>query len=74
MAIADFDSQVHSSCHSFGGLIVVRLLLGAFEASSAPCLILITGMWYKVRVVPNPFVGIVLIVMASSSVPNNLCE
>ncbi|EXJ64983.1 hypothetical protein A1O7_01322 [Cladophialophora yegresii CBS 114405] len=38
---------VHSSCHNFSGLIVVRLLLGVFEASSAPCLILITGMWYK---------------------------
>ncbi|KIW72454.1 hypothetical protein PV04_00645 [Phialophora macrospora] len=38
---------VHSSCHNFGGLIVVRLLLGMFEAASAPCLILITGMWYK---------------------------
>ncbi|OAG39523.1 hypothetical protein AYO21_06167 [Fonsecaea monophora] len=38
---------VHSACHNFGGLIVVRLLLGVFEASSAPCLILITGMWYK---------------------------
>ncbi|RFU34509.1 hypothetical protein B7463_g1801, partial [Scytalidium lignicola] len=29
------------------GLIVVRLFLGTFEAASAPCLILITGMWYK---------------------------
>lgn len=38
---------VHSACKNFGGLIVVRLLLGCFEAASAPCLILITGMWYK---------------------------
>ena len=38
---------VHSACKNFGGLIVVRLLLGVFEAASAPALILITGMWYK---------------------------
>ncbi|OAP57655.1 hypothetical protein AYL99_08393 [Fonsecaea erecta] len=38
---------VHSACSNFGGLIVVRLLLGMFESASAPCLILITGMWYK---------------------------
>lgn len=47
-AFTDFDCIVHSSCSSFGGLIVVRLLLGVFEAASAPCLVLITGMWYKV--------------------------
>ena len=38
---------VHSACTNFGGLITVRLLLGCFEAASAPSLILITGMWYK---------------------------
>lgn len=38
---------MHCVCKSFSGLIVVRLLLGAFEAAVAPCLLLITGMWYK---------------------------
>lgn len=38
---------VHCACKSFAGLAVVRLLLGAFEAAVAPCLVIITGMWYK---------------------------
>ncbi|KAK5694614.1 hypothetical protein LTR97_009204 [Elasticomyces elasticus] len=38
---------MHCVCKSFGGLIVVRLLLGAFEAAVAPCLLIVTGMWYK---------------------------
>jgi len=31
---------------NYAGLMVIRFLLGAFEASVAPCLILITGMWW----------------------------
>ncbi|KAK5683192.1 hypothetical protein LTS10_004723 [Elasticomyces elasticus] len=38
---------MHCVCKSFGGLIAVRLLLGAFEAAVAPCLLIVTGMWYK---------------------------
>lgn len=38
---------MHCVCKSFGGLVTVRLLLGMFEAAVAPCLLLITGMWYK---------------------------
>jgi MFS family permease len=36
-----------SACSNYAGLIVTRLLLGAFEAAVAPSLILITTMWYK---------------------------
>ncbi|KAK6330479.1 hypothetical protein TWF696_003370 [Orbilia brochopaga] len=35
-----------AACHNFAGLLVVRIFLGAFEAAIAPCLILITSMWY----------------------------
>ncbi|KAF3901969.1 Sialin [Orbilia brochopaga] len=35
-----------AACHDFAGLLVVRIFLGAFEAAIAPCLILITSMWY----------------------------
>ncbi|KAK5125971.1 hypothetical protein LTR85_011326 [Meristemomyces frigidus] len=38
---------MHCVCKSFGDLITVRLLLGMFEAAVAPCLLLITGMWYR---------------------------
>ncbi|KAK5133554.1 hypothetical protein LTR08_007593 [Meristemomyces frigidus] len=38
---------MHCVCKSFGGLVTVRLLLGMFEAAVAPCLLIITGMWYK---------------------------
>lgn len=37
---------MHCVCKSFGGLVTVRLLLGIFEAAVAPCLLIITGMWY----------------------------
>ncbi|KAI1626348.1 major facilitator superfamily domain-containing protein [Exophiala viscosa] len=47
VALWGLTLAIHSACNSFGGLIVVRLLLGVFESASAPCLILITGMWYK---------------------------
>lgn len=36
-----------AACSDYAGLIVTRLLLGAFEAAVAPSLILITTMWYK---------------------------
>ncbi|KAF3319090.1 hypothetical protein TWF173_003543 [Orbilia oligospora] len=35
-----------AACHDFTGLLIVRIFLGAFEAAIAPCLILITSMWY----------------------------
>lgn len=38
---------MHCVCKSFGGLVAVRLLLGMFEAAVAPCLLIVTGMWYK---------------------------
>jgi MFS family permease len=38
---------VTAACSDYAGLIVTRLLLGAFEAAVAPSLILITTMWYK---------------------------
>ncbi|QKX58986.1 uncharacterized protein TRUGW13939_06114 [Talaromyces rugulosus] len=36
----------HAACRSYASLMVVRVLLGMFEASVAPALILITGMWW----------------------------
>jgi MFS family permease len=36
----------HAACRSYASLMVVRVLLGVFEASVAPALILITGMWW----------------------------
>ncbi|OGE49964.1 hypothetical protein PENARI_c019G06888 [Penicillium arizonense] len=36
----------HAACESYASLMIVRILLGAFEASVAPSLILITGMWW----------------------------
>ncbi|KAL2871451.1 major facilitator superfamily domain-containing protein [Aspergillus lucknowensis] len=36
----------HAACQSYASLMVVRVLLGVFEASVAPSLILITGMWW----------------------------
>ncbi|OAL64557.1 allantoate permease [Trichophyton rubrum] len=38
---------LNCAAKNFAGLLVLRLLLGCFEASVAPSLILITGMWYK---------------------------
>ncbi|KAK8113948.1 hypothetical protein PG999_006017 [Apiospora kogelbergensis] len=37
----------NSTSHSWAGLVSLRVLLGCFEASVAPALILITTMWYK---------------------------
>jgi len=36
----------HAAAKSYTALMIVRVLLGVFEASVAPSLILITGMWY----------------------------
>lgn len=36
----------HAACKSYASLMVVRLLLGVFEACVAPALVLITGMWW----------------------------
>jgi MFS family permease len=36
----------HSACHTYAALMVVRVLLGIFESSSAVSLISISGMYY----------------------------
>lgn len=36
----------HAACKDYTSLMIVRALLGVFEASVAPALILITGMWW----------------------------
>jgi MFS family permease len=36
----------HAACKSYASLMVIRVLLGVFEASVAPALILITGHWW----------------------------
>lgn len=36
-----------SACNSYGSLVTVRFLLGAFESTISPSLILMTSMWYK---------------------------
>jgi MFS family permease len=36
----------HAGCKTYASLMVIRVLLGIFEASVAPALILITGMWW----------------------------
>jgi MFS family permease len=36
----------HAACTDYASLMVVRALLGVFEACVAPALILITGMWW----------------------------
>jgi len=38
---------ITSSCKTYGSLMAVRFLLGAFESAISPSLILITSMWYK---------------------------
>ncbi|KAK9379675.1 major facilitator superfamily domain-containing protein [Kockiozyma suomiensis] len=37
----------HAACHTYAPLMVIRVLLGVFEACVAPSLVLITGMWWK---------------------------
>ncbi|RJE19347.1 Allantoate [Aspergillus sclerotialis] len=36
-----------AACESYGALVAVRFLLGAFESTISPSLIIITSMWYK---------------------------
>lgn len=36
-----------AACNSYGSLVAVRFLLGAFESTISPSLIVITSMWYK---------------------------
>lgn len=37
----------HAACHSYASLMVVRTLLGIFESSLSPGLIVISSMWYN---------------------------
>lgn len=36
-----------AACSNYGSLVAVRFLLGAFESTISPSLIIITTMWYK---------------------------
>ncbi|KAK9319179.1 major facilitator superfamily domain-containing protein [Lipomyces orientalis] len=36
----------HAACRTYAPLMVIRVLLGVFEACVAPALVLITGMWW----------------------------
>ncbi|KAJ5101262.1 hypothetical protein NUU61_003484 [Penicillium alfredii] len=38
---------MHAACHNFTGLVVVRTLLGIFEACCQPIFVLLSSMWYK---------------------------
>ncbi|KAJ5691799.1 hypothetical protein N7462_001222 [Penicillium macrosclerotiorum] len=38
---------LHSACHNFTGLVIVRSLLGIFEAVCQPTFVLLSSMWYK---------------------------
>ncbi|EPQ51784.1 allantoate permease, partial [Gloeophyllum trabeum ATCC 11539] len=38
-----------AAAKNFGGLLAVRFLLGIFEATVAPCFIIITQMWWRRR-------------------------
>ncbi|CEJ61636.1 Putative Allantoate permease [Penicillium brasilianum] len=38
---------LHSACHNFTGLVIVRTLLGIFEACCQPTFVLLSSMWYK---------------------------
>ncbi|KAF7329664.1 MFS domain-containing protein [Mycena kentingensis (nom. inval.)] len=35
-----------AAVHNYKGLVATRILIGILEAATAPCLMLITGMWY----------------------------
>jgi MFS family permease len=37
----------HGAASNFGGLLALRLLLGALESSISPGLSMMTGVWYK---------------------------
>lgn len=36
-----------AACHNFAGLATIRFLLGIFEASLLPCLLLVNTYWYR---------------------------
>ncbi|PQE31016.1 allantoate permease protein [Rutstroemia sp. NJR-2017a WRK4] len=38
---------MHALCHNFEGLVVVRTLLGIFEAACQPIFVVLSSMWYK---------------------------
>lgn len=38
---------LHSVCVNFAGLVIVRTLLGIFEAACQPSFIVLSSMWYK---------------------------
>ncbi|KAJ5378167.1 uncharacterized protein N7496_005576 [Penicillium cataractarum] len=38
---------LHSACHNFTGLVIVRTLLGIFEACCQPTFVMLSSMWYK---------------------------
>ncbi|KAJ5885998.1 uncharacterized protein N7473_008672 [Penicillium subrubescens] len=38
---------LHAACHNFTGLVIVRTLLGIFEACCQPTFVLLSSMWYK---------------------------
>lgn len=40
---------LHAACTTYASLMVIRALLGCFEACVAPGCIIITGMWYSHR-------------------------
>ncbi|KAF4554949.1 Thiamine pathway transporter-like protein 5 [Elsinoe fawcettii] len=37
----------HAATHNFTGLVIVRTLLGSFEAICQPAFVVLSGMWYK---------------------------
>lgn len=37
----------HAACHNFAGLVVIRILLGSFEAFCNPGMMIVIGMYYK---------------------------
>lgn len=47
VALWGLMTALFSAAHNWAGLVVLRVLLGCFEAAVAPALILITTMWYK---------------------------
>ncbi|KAK4112330.1 MFS general substrate transporter [Canariomyces notabilis] len=36
-----------AACHNFAGLVVVRTLLGIFEAACQPAFVVLSAMWYR---------------------------
>ena len=40
------DDSLHAAVHNYGGLLAVRILLGVFEATIGPSLMLISSQWY----------------------------